>query len=96
MLDIYNASLSAGYFPHKFKNDMVIMIPKDGRSRSVDNFRPISLLEVHGKLLEKIINNSLMFHLEQQNVLKESQHGFQPNRCTGTALAIATETIAKH
>ena len=94
-INIFNASLSMGYFPDSFKKANVIMIPKNELSRSVDNFRPISLLEIHAKLFEKIINNRLQLHLLRHNKLKDSQHGFRAGRGTTTAIAVAYETIAR-
>lgn len=45
-----------GYFPIIFKNAKMIFIPKPGRDTcKVENYRPISLLEITGKIMEKII-----------------------------------------
>ena len=53
---LYTSCLSLGYFPRAYKGATVIMIPKDERARqTVDNFRPISLLEVSGKIFERLI-----------------------------------------
>lgn len=58
LLNIYNASLSAGYFPDDLKKTKMIFISKEGKdTKSINNYRPTSLLEVTGKLLEKILNN---------------------------------------
>lgn len=95
LLEIFNATLSAGYFPDELKKTKMIFIPKDGKdNKEIINYRPISLLEVTGKLLEKILNNRLLTYLENNNVLNHRQHGFRKHRGTHTALAIITETIA--
>lgn len=96
LLNLYNASLSAGYFPDELKKTKMIFIPKDGKDKKeIFNYRPISLLEITGKLLEKILNNRLLTYLENNNALNMRQHGFRKHRGTHTALAIITDTIAR-
>ena len=92
---IFNASLAIGYYPQQYKNSLMIFIPKVGKS-PVDhiNYRPISLLNIPGKIFEKIINNRLIQHLEINNLQNPRQHGFRKNRGTNTATAILYETIA--
>lgn len=95
LLNIYNASLSTGYFPDDLKKAKMIFIPKEGKdTKNITNYRPISLLEVTGKLLEKIINNRLLDFLEHNNIINKRQHGFRKKRGTHTALALITENIA--
>ena len=59
------------------------------------NYRPISFLEVPGKILEKIINKRLRTFLETHKLLPDTQHGFRTARSTETALAIITEQVSK-
>ena len=93
--DLLNLSLSLGYFPKKFKQATIKLIPKQNKpTTNPINYRPISLLEVPGKIFEKIINKRLRGYIESNNTLPNSQHGFRPCRGTDTALAITTETIA--
>lgn len=95
LLEIFNASLSAGYFPDDLKKTKMIFIPKEGKdNKEIINYRPISLLEVTGKLFEKILNGRLLKYLENNNVLNSRQHGFRSKRGTHTALALITETLA--
>ena len=54
----------------------------------------MSLLEVPGKILEKIINKRLRTHLEIHNLLPAAKHGFRANRGTETVLPITIEKIA--
>lgn len=94
--NIFNASLSAGYFPDFFKTATIKLIPKPGKPpHAAANFRPISLLEVPGKIFERIINKRLRIHLENNELYNPAQFGFRSGRGTTHALAIATETIAQ-
>ena len=95
LLYIFNNDISAGYFPDSLKHAHMIFIPKAGSQHSVKNYRPISLLEIHGKLLGKILNNRLIHHLNTNNVMNSRQHGFRTSRGTHTALATLYETISQ-
>ena len=97
LTEIYNSTISAGYFPDKWKHATIRLIPKAGKSpHNPQNFRPISLLEVPGKILERVINTRLKLHLEINNMYNESQFGFRTGRGTTHALAIITEKIAQN
>ena len=52
-------SLSAGNIPDKFKLVKVIPIHKGGSTQEINNFRPISLLSMFDKIIEKIIHARL-------------------------------------
>ena len=93
--DIFNASTSAGYFPDGFKGAEMKMIVKSGKDPSLpDSYRPISLLETPGKLLERIINRRLRDHLEMEHQYSPGQYGFRRGVGTTHAVAVATETLA--
>lgn len=95
--EILNAALSAGYFPDSFKKAEMKMIVKPGKDPTrPGNYRPISLLEVPGKVFEKIIVSRLRDHLDNENLYNQGQYGFRRWRGTTHAIAIATETIAIH
>ena len=73
------------------------LIPKAGTSgTAVKDKRPISLLNVDGKLLDKILNNRLYTFLEENDLQNERQHGFRRNSGTQTAILTLHETISKH
>lgn len=85
-----------GYFPNIFKHAKIKLIPKPNKTATDPlNFRPISLLEVTGKIFEKIINKRTRKYLETNNILPPQQHGFRQLRPTETATAIITEIISK-
>lgn len=70
ILEIFNATLAAGYFPDKFKKAKVIFIDKPGKDpTNTEHYRPISPLDVMGKLLEKIINYKLKRYI---NILRKA------------------------
>ena len=93
--EIFNACLSAGYFPKKFKVALIHLIPKEGNSPlRVEGKRAISLLEFPGKVFEKILNSRLVTFLEDHELYNKRQHGFRRGRGTQTALNVLYETAA--
>ena len=92
---IYNLALSMGYFMVLYKNGILILTNKPGKDKKYPlNYRPITLLEVPGKIFEKIINNRFMRYLEENNILHPDQYGFRKNKGTETALLRIYEQIA--
>ena len=54
---IFNLSMSEGTFPRQTKKSKVVPIHKKESTLNVENYRPISLLPVFSKLLERLIYN---------------------------------------
>ncbi len=55
-------------------------IYKKGSRNDAGNYRPVSLTAVVGKLLESVIRDALQKHLEDNNLIKNIQHGFRKGR----------------
>ena len=90
---IINTSIVTGLFPKVWKNPYVIPFFKSGDAEDVSNYRPISLLPVLSKVLEKIVANQLMSFLESNRLISDSQHGFRKHLSTETALMKVNEYI---
>lgn len=72
------------------------LIPKSGKNPHLPiNYRPISLLEVPGKIFERIINCRLRCHLEDNQLHNPNQFGFREGYGTTHALALASESMAQ-
>lgn len=95
--NIFNHSLSLEYFPDKIKTAILKPIKKLNTDHSDPlNYRPISLLEVPRKILEKLISNRLRKYLEDNKTLPDTQHSFRRKRGTDTAITTIYEAIAHH
>jgi hypothetical protein len=71
-------SLITGTFPDRCKYAIVKpILYKKGEITEMDNYRPISLLMTCSKILERIMLNRLVQHLEVNNILSAAQFGFQ-------------------
>ena len=87
---IFNLSLSTGIFPSDWKNSLVIPIPKTtSPSFSPSNYRPIYLLSLISKALERHVSNYVYEFCSLHNLLHPSQFGFRPGRSTESALLTA-------
>ena len=83
---IFNLSLTTGIVPDKLKIAKVIPLFKSGEANSPSNYRPISLLSIFNKLLEKIIYKRLYSFFQKENILYKYQFGFREKH--GTCLAV--------
>ena len=83
---IFNNSLETGEVPSDWKEANVTPIFKKGDRKLPGNYRPISLTSVVGKVLEGIIADRILDHLESNNLLLDSQHGFRRRRSCLTNL----------
>lgn len=81
--DILNVCLKRSYWPSAFKIAKIIPIPKAGKpSTDPHSYRPISLLNAMGKILEKIIQERLTTQIDQKHLLPEYQFGFRKGHST--------------
>ena len=76
-------------FFHKYSY-RVIPIFKKGQRTMLDNYRPISILPVVSKLMERILHDQMFDYLMNENILSEHQYGFRPSHSTTTTLLDCT------
>ena len=93
---IANICFSTGIFPDFFKVAKVIPIFKKEDPLLCKNYRPISLLPIFSKILEKLIYDRMYNFIETNKLLSEKQFGFRKNHSTSHALISLTESIKKH
>ena len=92
---ILNNSFTSGLILDCFKIPKVIPVYKKGTQDTLNNYRPISLLPVFNKLLEKLVFNRLMNFLNKFDILYDKQFGFCPRHSTTRALLLITDEIQK-
>ena len=93
---LINTFFSKGIFPEKLKIVTVIPLHKGGSTQDLNNFRPISLLSIFDKIIEKSIHKKLYHLLDLHNILFENQFGFRKNNSTPYALMEITEKIKEY
>ena len=82
-----------GIFPERLKLAKVIPVFKKGDSKSINNYRPISLLPVISKVLEQIIVNQLSQYFEENKLFHDNQYGFRTGLSTEYATIELTDRI---
>ena len=90
---IVNNSFSSGVFPDALKLSKVVPIHKGESTLDPNNYRPISLLPIFDKIIEKLMHKQLYCFLNSHNILFENQFGFRKNSSTSFALMQIIETI---
>lgn len=87
LLKVYNKCLSEGHFPLSWKTARLVLLRKgDKPLEQSSSYRPLCNLDCPGKLLEKILDNRLRKHLEENNGLDDRQYGFRKGRSTTNAV----------
>ena len=79
---LFNKSLSSNVFPAIWKIAHITPIFKNGDRHLCTNYRPVSLLSIPGKILEKCVFKYLFNHLRDINLIHKMQSGFMPKDST--------------
>ena len=87
--------LRCGVFPDVWKYANVVPVHKNNEKNLKGNYRPISLLLIFGKILAKLMYDSLYSHLVSCKLLNPNQSGFRPGYSTVNQLISITHTIFK-
>jgi len=94
---LINACLLLHHFPACWKNAVTIFLHKPGKDgRHPGNYRPISLLRLLSKILEKVIVVRLLEEASRLEAIPVFQHGFTPGRSTTTQLQRVIDIIVSH
>lgn len=92
---IINCCLEIGYFPQCWKRSVVTPVPKVKNPSSVNELRPISLLPVLSKVLERVVHLQASNFLRKNSLLPVHQSGFVEGRSTTSALFNITDNIVR-
>ena len=82
LTNLFNLSFELAEIPDVWKVAKVTPLQKTGDSKNVSNLRPISLLPLPSKLIEKIVHNRIYNHCNENKLLDKKQGGFRPNYST--------------
>ena len=88
-----NQVFNTGIYPERLKLAKVIPVFKKGDSKLINNYRPISLLPVISKVLEKIIANQLSQYFEDNKLFHDNQYGFRTGLSSEYATIELTDRI---
>ena len=86
---LFENSTKSSYYPDIWKKSN-----KKNDKQLVNNYRPISLLPIFGRIFEKIIFNRIYNFLSEENLLNHNQSGFRPSdSCVNKLLSITHEIV---
>ena len=88
-------SLSQGTVPSEWKYAKITPLYKKGMSTDMDNYRPISVLPVVSKVLERVVHHQLHNFLSEHKLLSLFQFGFRRNQSTEFAAIAFTDYIRR-
>ena len=92
---MFNLSLKEEVVPVEWKKANIIPLLKKGSRNKSDNYRPVSLISVICKLLERLIKDHTLDFLVKHKLLNPSQHGFLKVRSCLTNMLCFLEEITK-
>ena len=92
---LFNLSLSLKIYPESWKKANVSAIYKKDSPTIPNNYRPISLLSIIGKLMERCIHNHLTQHLLDNNIITPFQSGFRNGDSTVNQLLFLYHEFSK-
>ena len=93
--EICNLSITSRTFPNACKVAKLKPIFKKGKKTDPSNYRPISLLPLISKVLERVIHDQTNAFLKGNNLLYNYQSGFRTNHSTNLCLSFLTDKILK-
>ena len=96
LIRLYNQSFGNGYIPRKLKEVRMIMLAKKTAICSVDQTRPISLLDSFLKMQEKLFVNRFVQILKGRGLLPDNQSGFRAGFRLQTRVLLLIDQISSY
>lgn len=90
---LVNTSIATGRYPKELKTGIVRPIHKSGSKQDYGKYRPITILPVLDKIVEKFVSSKVQNFYSENNVLSSQQYGFQPNKSTTQLLSRFTDDV---
>ena len=91
---IINLSITSFIVPDEMKIARVIPLFKAGDRSIISNYRPVSILPILSKFLDRVIYNRLLSYLDRLKILCDNQYGFRKNHSTSFALVDLYDKIS--
>ena len=93
---IINQSFKESIFPSALKPAIITPVYKSGNKQEVNNYRPTSILPVISKVVEEVVAEQLVAHLDSEALMHPMQFGFRSNHSTETACCYFLEVVKQN
>ncbi|KAJ2954869.1 hypothetical protein O0L34_g3187 [Tuta absoluta] len=95
LTELTNQSFNEECFPDKLKIAKIKpFLKKDGKKDNVNDYRPIALLPIFSKIIEKVITKRMYSFLEKYKLLNKNQFGFRKHHSTSLAVSNLYRTLS--
>ena len=92
---IINLGFDINIFPTSMKISRIKPIYKKENPNKIENYRPIALLPILSKIIERCVANQIIDYLEQNHLLSKSQHAYRKQHSPITCLAEILNLVYK-
>ena len=96
LAELFNNCLKESCFPDCWKVLSLVPVFKNvGEKATGKNYYPVCFLSVVSKVFEKLVNNSIVDHLEKCGLFSDFQYCFRSSRSTADLLSVVSDRIAR-
>ena len=85
---LYNFSLTSNVIPYQWKSSLITPVFKKGSRKVPSNYRPIAQTSSFCRILESILFDQILAHLQTNSILSENQFGFIPHKSSCSQLLV--------
>jgi len=93
---LFNFTITKHYLPSEWKLHLITPVHKSGERAQVNNYRPISLLSIVSKVLERIVFNHLNDFIAEHEIISTNQFGFRRYHSTVQQLLLFLNKVTSY